>query len=165
MFLLLNNIFSEYTNRKDLKQFFNSNPEYAIEYKPFRHVRRELILRNSLQSNRLSVILDGSGCPTCLRKETRLLSEYWSSIGHSTQVFVVGRLPNSLDSSSLRFPHRKLPRDSVFVDSFSSNPLFLLHDGSDIHSVRLADPTQYGYFSRDGEYYKLVSNILAPQAN
>mgnify|MGYP006308891013 CR=1 FL=1 len=85
--------------------------------------------------------------------------------GRIDQVFVVGRLPNSLDSSSLRFPHRKLPRDSVFVDSFSSNPLFLLHDGSDIHSVRLADPTQYGYFSRDGEYYKLVSNILAPQAN
>lgn len=143
-------------------RFFRENPEYAIEFNPSQHINTNYLLNDSLKSTRLSVILAEGGCPACIDKEVNLLSAYWDSISHSTRVYVVGSVPQ-VDSAS--FTMRRVRRDTLFSDpDYSVNPLFVIHNGREIKSIRLSDPTKYGYYSRDGEYYELVADVLSPQS-
>lgn len=151
-------------NRKlrAIDDFFRENPEYAIEFDPSQHINTDFLLNDSLKSTRLSVILAEGGCPKCIDKEVKLLSVYWDSISHSTQIYVVGSVPQ-IDSVS--FPVRSVRRDTLFADpDYSINPIFVIHNDYEIKSIRLSDPAKYGYYSRDGEYYEFVSDILSPQS-
>lgn len=69
-------IFDKNDNISSINNFLNKNPQYLIEYRPYKYIEEDFILTDSTMSTHLTVIIDSLGCLSCVKRESEFLRKY-----------------------------------------------------------------------------------------